>query len=59
VLILTRSIGTAIIIGNHIVVKVIKIDGDKVRLGIEAPKEMSVHREVVSDKAQSKEGSAR
>jgi carbon storage regulator len=43
-LILTRSAGTAIMIGDHIVLKVIQVNGDKVRLGIEAPKELSVHR---------------
>lgn len=43
-LILTRSIGTAIIIGDHIVLKVIGIKGERVRFGIEAPKETLVQR---------------
>jgi len=49
-LILTRQVGTAIVIGQQIVVKVVHIDGDKVRLGIEAPKELQVQKETVSEK---------
>lgn len=57
-LILTRSIGTAIMIGDHIVLKVIQVNGDKVRLGIETPKELSVRREGIADKIQPPEGRA-
>lgn len=41
-LVLTRSAGNAIIIGDQIVVKVLQVKGDKVRLGIQAPKELTV-----------------
>ena len=41
---LTRSAGTAIMIGDHIVLKVIEVNGDKVRLGIEAPRETQIQR---------------
>jgi carbon storage regulator len=43
-LVLSRSIGASIIIGQHIVVKIIQINGDKVRLGIEAPRETPIRR---------------
>lgn len=43
-LILTRHIKERIIIGNEIILKVIKIDEDKVRLGIIAPKNISLLR---------------
>lgn len=41
-LVLTRSVGTAVFIGDHIVLKVIEISGDKVCVGIEAPQEIKV-----------------
>lgn len=46
-LILTRKIGESIIIGDNIVVNVLGIRGLQVRLGIEAPRDVSVHREEV------------
>jgi hypothetical protein len=39
-LVLTRSAGTAVMIGDHIVLKVIQVNGDKVRVGIETRKEL-------------------
>lgn len=44
-LILTRKKEEAILIGKDIVVKVLDIEGDRVRLGIEAPRELKVLRE--------------
>lgn len=46
-LILTRKSGEGIRIGDHITLKVIEIRGNQVRLGIEAPRDMSVHREEI------------
>jgi carbon storage regulator len=43
-LILTRSIDQSIFIGEEIAVKVLAVKGDKVRIGIVAPKETTVHR---------------
>lgn len=44
-LVLSRRIGEKIVIGNEIVVEILSINGDGgVRLGIEAPRETSVHR---------------
>ncbi|MEL4106753.1 carbon storage regulator CsrA [Oscillospiraceae bacterium CM] len=44
-LVLTRKQNEGILIGNDIVVTVISIDGDKIRLGIDAPKHIRVIRE--------------
>lgn len=46
-LVLSRRIGERICIGEGIVVTVVRIHGDKVRLGIDAPLEVPVHREEV------------
>ncbi len=46
-LVLSRKKDERIIIGDQITVMVIEIRGDKVRLGIDAPKEVTVHREEV------------
>ena len=46
-LVLSRKKNESIIINDHITVTVIEIRGDKVRLGIEAPKDVSVHRREV------------
>lgn len=46
-LVLSRKINESIIINDDIVVTVIEVRGDKVRLGIEAPREVSVHRQEV------------
>jgi carbon storage regulator len=51
-LILTRKRDEKIIIGDDIVISVVEIRGDKVRLGIDAPKETSVHRQEVYDAIQ-------
>lgn len=46
-LILTRKSGEGIRIGDQITLKIIEIRGNQVRLGVEAPKDMSVHREEI------------
>jgi len=46
-LVLSRKQDEKIIIGDSITLMVISIQGDKVRLGIEAPKNVSIHREEV------------
>jgi carbon storage regulator len=43
-LVLTRKTNESIVIGEDIVLTVIQISRDKVRLGVKAPKEVSVHR---------------
>ena len=46
-LILTRKLGERITIGDEIMIHVIEIKGKQVRLGIEAPKKFTIHREEV------------
>ena len=46
-LVLSRKKNETIVVDEHIRITVIEIRGDKVRLGIEAPKELPVHREEV------------
>ena len=46
-LVLSRKKDEKIVIGDNITVMVIEIRGDKVRLGIDAPKEVTVHRQEV------------
>lgn len=46
-LILTRKSGESITIGDEIKIQVIEIKGKQVRLGIDAPKKYSIHREEV------------
>jgi carbon storage regulator len=45
VLVLTRKLGEAVILGDHIKVKVIQVHGKQVRLGIEAPPGIVIIRE--------------
>ena len=48
-LVLTRKINEKIVISADIVVTVLTVDGDQVRLGIEAPSDISIHRQEVFD----------
>ena len=51
-LVLSRQRDESIMIGDNIVLTVVDIRGDKVRLGIEAPKDIPVHRQEVYDAIQ-------
>lgn len=46
-LVLSRNTDEAIIVGDNVRIVVVEVRGDKVRLGIEAPKDVSVHREEI------------
>jgi carbon storage regulator len=46
-LVLTRKAGEAIRIGNDIELKILSIDGEQIKLGIDAPKEIAIHRKEV------------
>ena len=48
-LVLSRCVDQCVVINDDIIIKVIEIRGDKARLGIEAPKEIPVHRKEVYD----------
>jgi carbon storage regulator len=48
-LVLSRKVGETICIGQDIRVVVVEIRGDKIRLGIDAPKDITVHRQEVAD----------
>lgn len=51
-LVLSRKKNESIVINNEITIVVVEVRGDKVRLGIEAPKEVPVHRREVFDAIQ-------
>jgi len=56
-LVLSRNVNESIILGRELItIRVLEISGQTVRLGIEAPSELSVHREEIYDKIQSQEG---
>lgn len=51
-LVLTRKVNQSIMIGDQIKVVVVDVRGDQVKLGIEAPKTISVHREEIYSEIQ-------
>jgi carbon storage regulator len=55
-LILTRRVGETLIIGDDVVVTVLGIKGNQVRIGVKAPKDVSVHREEIFDRIRSERG---
>ena len=48
-LVLSRKKGESIVIGDDIVVTIVEVRGDKIRLGIEAPRDVPVHRKEIRD----------
>ena len=61
-LVLSRKKNESIVIDDNIVITVVEVRGDKVRLGIDAPKEVTVHRREVYEaikKAEQEKDSAR
>lgn len=52
---LTRKPGESIIIGDNIRVRIVKIQGQQVRLGIEAPQDIPIRREELEDLPQNRQ----
>jgi carbon storage regulator len=57
-LVLTRRIGEALVIGEDVNITVLGINGNQIRLGINAPKEISVHREEIYLRIQQEKNAA-
>jgi carbon storage regulator len=55
-LILTRRVGESVVIGEDVVVTVLGVKGNQVRIGINAPKTVAVHREEIFERIKSGRG---
>jgi carbon storage regulator len=54
-LILTRRVGEAVMIGEEVTVTVLGVKGNQVRIGVDAPKTVSVHREEIFERIKSEQ----
>jgi carbon storage regulator len=54
-LILTRRVGETVMIGNEVTVTVLGVKGNQVRVGVNAPKDVAVHREEIYERIKREE----
>jgi carbon storage regulator len=54
-LILTRRVGETVMIGNDVTVTVLGVKGNQVRVGVNAPKDVAVHREEIYERIKREE----
>jgi carbon storage regulator len=57
-LILTRRVGESVMIGDKVTVTVLGVKGNQVRLGVNAPRDVAVHREEIYERIKSEGGGA-
>ena len=57
-LILTRKVGETLMIGEEVTVTVLGVKGNQVRIGVNAPKDIAVHREEIFTRIHDSQGSA-
>lgn len=55
-LILTRKVGESLVIGDDVSIIVLGVKGNQVRIGVDAPKSVTVHREEIYNKIQDEKG---
>lgn len=58
-LILTRRVGESVVIGEDVTVTVLGVKGNQVRIGINAPKHVAVHREEIAERIKNGQGADR
>ena len=51
-LILTRKVGESLLIGDDVSITILNIRGNQVKIGVQAPKDVSVHREEIYQRIQ-------